>query len=229
MLILGLDTSTFAIGLSLVEDGQLISKYYKQINISLSQELLPSINLILSNSRLNIHDIGCVAVAIGPGSFTGLRIGIGTAKALALALQIQVFGVPTLEAMVYPLPDLKYDLCPIIDARKKEVYAAIFRRGERDIIRIVPDMIVKPIELCKMIENRTVFFGNGTEMYGELLATSLGGLAVLWRGNDLTSEGVALAGFDLVKRGHSSELMLIKPLYLRRSEAEIKWEEKNKP
>ncbi|MBI4594828.1 MAG: tRNA (adenosine(37)-N6)-threonylcarbamoyltransferase complex dimerization subunit type 1 TsaB, partial [Candidatus Tectomicrobia bacterium] len=197
--------------------------------ISLSQELLPSINLILSNSGLNIHDICCLAVATGPGSFTGLRIGICTAKALALALQIPIFGVSTLEAMVYPLPDLKYDLCPIIDARKKELYAAIFQRREGKITRMVSEAIVRPSELCKMIENPTIFLGNGLETYGQLLTSSLGELAVIWKINDLTSEGAALAGFDLVKRGHSSELMVIKPLYLRRSEAEIKWEEKHNP
>lgn len=230
MLILGLDTSTLVAGLALVKDHKLISKYCFRVRTSLSQELLPSINLILNNSRLNQHDLGSIAVASGPGSFTGLRIGIATAKSLSLALHIPVFGVPTFDAMVYTLPKLPYDICPMIDAKKKEIFAAVYRWEEEGKKKVIPEMATSPQALCAMIKDKTLFLGNGLEVFKDLILTSLGELAIPWpMVPDFTAEGVALLGSCLHKRGYSSQLISLKPAYFRRSEAEIKREERIKP
>ena len=229
MLTLGLDTSTLVAGLALVEDDKLITKYYYRIKTSLSQELLPSIDLFLRESRLNLHDIDSIAVTSGPGSFTGLRIGIATAKSMSFALRIPVFGVPTLEAMVYPLPDLPYPICPILDAKKQEVYAAVFKGGQGAKEKIISDMVVNPKELCRLIRNKTVFLGSGLEVYQELIEALLGELAIPWSMEpDLIAEGVALLGSQWFNDGFSSQLISLKPNYIRRSQAEIAWEERFK-
>ncbi|HSR10897.1 MAG TPA: tRNA (adenosine(37)-N6)-threonylcarbamoyltransferase complex dimerization subunit type 1 TsaB, partial [Thermodesulfobacteriota bacterium] len=133
MIVLALETATLAGSVALVDagDGETGRRIIGENTLSNpethSARLMPGIDRLLKEASLTIRDIGGIAVSIGPGSFTGLRIGVATAKGLAYALGIPVAGVPTLDALAATRPFSPDPVCPVLDARKKEVYAALFR------------------------------------------------------------------------------------------------------
>ncbi len=134
MLILALDTATRVCSTALIDssDGRLIAEYTQNIKKTHSQRLMPLIDNLIQDTSTSKCDLFAVAVAAGPGSFTGLRIGVSTARGLAQGLGVPAVGVSTLEALAYNLATVKGDLiCPILDARRDQVYTALFRFHHR--------------------------------------------------------------------------------------------------
>jgi tRNA threonylcarbamoyladenosine biosynthesis protein TsaB len=185
---------------------------------------LPAVDRALGEARITLDALGGIAVSIGPGSFTGLRIGLSTAKGLAYATGLPLVGVPTLEAMAWALPAARWQICPVLDARKQEVYAALFRHEADGLRRIAEDAAMAPEELCRLIRNPTLFLGDGVEPYGALFRERLGDKMLC---PPLASRGarpacVAELGRQRLLRGERDAPETLTPAYLRPSEAELR-------
>ncbi len=232
MLILALDTSTLTGSVALMEaslDGQensreeIIGEHILNIRSTHSERLMPAIDSLLQGAALSIRDIQGIALTIGPGSFTGLRIGVSTVKGLAYALRVPVVGIPTLDALTQNLLFASGLICPLLDARKKEVYAALFRGDGQSVEKISPDWVLSPEDLCDRVKEKTIFLGNGLEIYRELIETRLGSLA-LFAPPELSlprAVNVARLSIPKFKKGQTLDLFSFTPVYVRRSEAEI--------
>src|SRR5436309_847811 len=128
MRVLALETSTRAGGVALVDGERLVAEYVLDISVTHSERLLAAVDRVLADARWTPRDLEGLAVSIGPGSFTGLRIGVSTVKGLGWALGLPIAAVPTLDAMAATVPWAALPVCPVLDARRGEVYASLYRR-----------------------------------------------------------------------------------------------------
>jgi tRNA threonylcarbamoyladenosine biosynthesis protein TsaB len=225
MKVLGIDTSTSCGSVGLIDDETVISEYLLNLPITHSERLLGAIELISKETRIAIEDLDGWAISVGPGSFTGLRIGVSTVKGLAFATQKPVAGVSTLDALAYQISSTPYLICPILDARKGEVYSAFYRfEGEGHLKRQSAYQAINPEDLVKKIKERTIFLGDGLKTYGDYLRNSLPSLAIFpsISLNVIRASGVAKLGLDLLRKGEHLDLANFTPLYIRPSEAEMK-------
>lgn len=209
MRILAIGTSGKNCTVAISEDKKLI----KEINISdgltHSEKLMPSIDKILKETNFELQDMDAYAVSIGPGSFTGIRIGIATVKGLCLGLNKPVIAVPSLLALAYNKKDYEGYIISCIDAKNDNVYACIYR-NENGIISQVGDYISDNVEvLNKKIQELNSDY-------------------VLVEDKDLEyASKIAEAGFDLYAKGEVTDGLHVTPLYLKKSQAERELEEKD--
>ena len=169
--ILNIETSTKACSVSINCNGILINcKEIVSSGFSHSEKLLPFISQIIEKSKINMSDLAAVAVSMGPGSFTGLRIGVSTAKGICYALGIPLIAVLTLQAMAFGMAKkLKSDLyCPMIDARRMEVYSAFYDL-ENNLVRKIQADIVDESSYLNFLNKDVVFFGDGSIKIKEII------------------------------------------------------------
>ena len=163
--ILNIETSTKACSVALHKNGELIvSREDLTTNFSHSEKLLKFISKLFSDAKLSLSDLDAIAVSMGPGSYTGLRIGVSTAKGLCYGLDIPLISISTLKAMSFGMAlEIKADLyCPMIDARRMEVYSAFFDINNTEVRKIQAD-IIDENSYKKELEKKVVFFGDGSE------------------------------------------------------------------
>lgn len=221
-----MDTSTMMGSVALVEDDRVISEFALNLQTTHSQRLLPTIDRLLKSSHCPIELIDGFAVALGPGSFTGLRIALSSVKGLAMASGKPVVGVSTLEALALNLQSSRHLVCPLLDARKKEVYAALFRFDQSEnLVRLQEDSVLPPEAVLAEIEQTTVFLGSGAELYRDLIREKVGSKAIFAPINLRYPRAVNVARLALprLQRGETMEIESLTPTYLRRSEAELKF------
>ena len=169
--ILNIETSTKACSVSINCNGILINcKEIVSSGFSHSEKLLPFISQIIEKSKINMSDLAAVAVSMGPGSFTGLRIGVSTAKGICYALGIPLIAVSTLQAMAFGMTKkLKSDLyCPMIDARRMEVYSAFYDL-ENNLVREIQADIINESSYLNFLNKDVVFFGDGSIKIKEII------------------------------------------------------------
>ena len=167
--ILNIETSTKACSVALHKNGELIvSREDVTTNFSHSEKLLKFISELFSDAKLSLSDLDAIAVSMGPGSYTGLRIGVSTAKGLCYGLDIPLISISTLKAMSFGMAlEIKADLyCPMIDARRMEVYSAFFDIKNTEIRKIQADIIDENSYKLEL-EKKVVFFGDGSEKIKE--------------------------------------------------------------
>jgi tRNA threonylcarbamoyladenosine biosynthesis protein TsaB len=226
--VLGIDTSTATGSVGLIDDQEVIAEYLLNIPMTHSERLLNGVELVLREARWTIEDVDGWAISTGPGSFTGLRIGVSTVKGLAFATGKPVAGVPTLDVLASQISPTSYLICPILDARKREVYTAFYRyEGGLSLRRQSAYQAIGPEDLIKRIGERTVFVGDGVKTYGDYLQKSLPTFAMFPSSslNILHAARVAQWGLDLLRRREYLDLSTFIPIYVRPSEAEMKWRE----
>ncbi|MCR5577476.1 MAG: tRNA (adenosine(37)-N6)-threonylcarbamoyltransferase complex dimerization subunit type 1 TsaB [Oscillospiraceae bacterium] len=220
MLILAFESSAKAASAALVRDGKLLSQYSQCSGLTHSRTLLPMGEDMLKNAELSYKDVDLLAVAQGPGSFTGIRIGVSMVKGLAWSLEKPCVGVSTLEAMAWHGLAAGGLICPVMDARRSQVYNALFRIGDGRPVRLTED---RPIALSELAEELTAYgespflVGDGAEMSADYLAAR--GIAYRLAPENLRMQsawGVAMAARD--KEPGTAESLL--PVYLRLSQAE---------
>jgi len=188
---------------------------------------MPAIDEILCRARLAIHDMDAFAIAIGPGSFTGLRIGLGTVKGFCYTLKKPLVGVVTLDALAYNLRFVDKLICPILDARRGEVYAAVYRGFSDGKLELQTDYLCTKIEsLLETLTEPTVFLGDGLNRYKDNIAEMLKDKAIFTSPFFGFCRGVAVAllGYERLKAGESDDYFSITPFYIRKSEAEVRFE-----
>ena len=224
MLVMGIETSTMQGGVALLSEQGLLSEYLLNIKATHTERLLPSIDRVLRDAGKTLSQVEGISVATGPGSFTGLRIGLSTAKGLAVAAGKPVIGVSTLEAMAWTLPFCVHQICPILDARKGEIYCALFRHEGDRLIRLMDEAALSPDLLVGRIQERTVFLGDGLPVYGDLLKGRLGELALFPPFSQRGGRPAAVAelGRRRLLQGQHDEISEMAPRYLREFEAELK-------
>jgi len=227
MLILSIDTATPVAGVALVDDRKTYYEALANTGYKHSRTLLEMINVSFHQTGYNLRDVDAIAVTIGPGSFTGLRIGLATAKGLALAADKSIIGIPTLDAIAHNLswsPDL---LCPMLNARKGEVYTSFYHGGRRitDYQALSPDNLVKTARrIMELTGCSTVtFLGDGVNEYLPVLQESLGDTVVSLPGYWLPR--VSAVGSLAASRwlgGQLDDVFSLTPIYVRKSEAEVR-------
>ena len=229
MKVLAVETSTMAGSVALVDGEELVSEYLLNISITHSERILVAIDHVTRDAKVPIKEVDGFAVSLGPGSFTGLRIGISTIKGLAFATKKPVVGIPTLDALAENILFTDYLICPILDARKKEVYTALYKRDKIDKLKkLTPVLAIKPIDLLKKIQEKVVFLGDGIDVYHTLIKEGLGDLAIFAPLNlRLPRAGnIAKRSLDQFKKTNLMNLNTFTPSYVRRSEAEEKFRER---
>ncbi len=222
MKVLGIETATRAGGVALLDDDRVVAEEFSDEDATHSKRLLPSIDRLLKKAEWRTEDIDLVAVSLGPGSFTGLRIGLSAAKGIAVAVGAQIIGVPTLEAFAFFLAKESGGLpiWPVIDARKEEVYAAPFDCDGR---RLGPDENISPEALVEKIEGKVILAGDGVVRYEQLFLKALGDNAVRPPGNPIAPRPNAVAelGIDMHRKGVGQSVESLAPIYVRAPDAVI--------
>lgn len=222
--ILAIDTATPVGSVALVEGTVLKAQHVLNVSATHNQRVLPGIDQILAHSGWTLDNLDALAVSIGPGSFTGLRIGLSIIKGLSWALGKPMSAIPTLDALaanVIPSPHL---ICPVLDARKGEIYTALYRQGEDEVpVRITPFMAVKPQELAELITEETVLVGDPLKSYVNLLEKDLGErlLQAPPHLNLVHASCVAWLAWRRLRLGMKDDPSSCVPLYVRPSEAEL--------
>ena len=225
MKILGLDSSGIVASVAVVEDDVLIAEYTVNYKKTHSQTLLPMLDEISKMTELELESIDAIAVAAGPGSFTGLRIGSATAKGLGLALKKPLVAVPTVEGLAYNLYDTPGLICPIMDARRKQVYTGLYRFTDHKL-EIVEDQMAIPMEDMIMKLNtygqQVTFLGDGVLVFRALIEEKLKTPYSFAPAhvNKQRAAAVAALGMLYYRDGRTETAMEHVPDYLRVSQAE---------
>jgi len=224
MKILGIDTSSESLGIALLEDERLIINSEKVHGLRHSRDLIPTIKKLLNQVSLRLRDIDGIAVSIGPGSFTGLRIGVTAAKTLSIVTGKPVTGVPTLKAIAYNAYHYPGIICPIVDARKQMIYASLYKKGKNGLKKIAGDMLLPVDKLLDEINSKTLFIGDGLKLYGKKIQRVKKEFAEfsppqLWLPR---SDTVAMLGFKKIKAGKTDNPLGLVPAYLHPKECNIR-------
>ena len=226
MLILAFESSAKPASAALVKDGQLLSQYMQCSALTHSRTLLPMAEDMLKNAELRLSDVDLIAVAHGPGSFTGIRIGVATVKGLAWAAEKPCVGVSTLEAMAWHGLAVGGYICPVMDARRSQIYNALFKIENGRPVRMTEDRPIALDELSKEVTalNAPVFLvGDGAALCFEYFTAH--GVPCVMAPDNLRWQdawGVAMAAADKTP-GNADELL---PVYLRLSQAERERQER---
>jgi len=215
--LLAVETSTLAGGVAILEDDRLRGEYLLDVSATHSERLLPAIDRLLADAGWGPGDLQGLAVAVGPGSFTGLRIGLSAVKGLALALGVPVAAVPTLDAMAAALPFATLPICPVLDARKGEVYCSLYR-WEGGVVRREWDYAaLAPEALAARLTEPVILLGDGAHLVPAPHAC----LAPPHR-RVPSPAAVGVLGLARLGAGESVPAAALTPIYLRPSEAELK-------
>lgn len=222
MLVLGIDTSGEYVSIALVKEKKMLAEYTFLGLKNQLKRLIPTLDKILKEEKILPKDISLIAITVGPGSFTGLRLGISTAKTLSQSLKIPIIPVSTLESLSNNILLSSNFICPILDARRQQLYAALFKNKKREI----PDLVLSPEDLLKKLKNlddKIIFLGDGLYPYGEIIKKELKNKAIfapenLWY---IKASAVAFLGEELFQRKKIKNFLKLKPEYLRKPDIKI--------
>ncbi len=231
MRILAIDTSSQVASAAVLENDNLLGEMTINHPRTHSQKLMPIIQSLCGSLDLSVKDMDMIAVAGGPGSFTGVRIGLSAAKAMAHPFNIPVVMVSTLKGLAYNLPGCDGILCPVLDARRGEVYTAAYRWQSETLITMIED---QPLPLDTLLDKfkdghaqRIVFLGDAAEKFKEKIHEVLGARAVIASPTHCLPRASSVAMAAFVNRDSAVKYDEVKANYLRRSEAEVTWEKKH--
>ena len=224
MKILALETSAKSVSVAVTEDGALLAQAYQNRGLTHSVTLMPLLDGMLQSAGLTLGDMDAVAVAHGPGSFTGIRIGVSAAKGLAWAKGLPCCGVSTLEAMAYGVTDFEGIVVGAMDARRQQVYNALFRTENGRVTRLCADravaMELAAEELAAMPEPKLIVGDGAQLLYDYLQSVGITCRLTSPLHRFQSAAGVALAAEHLVAQGMTCSAQDLQPVYLRLSQAE---------
>ena len=225
--ILAIDTSATVASCAVVEGEKLVCEHILNNKLTHSQTIMPQVEAVLREGELTVADIDLFAAVTGPGSYTGLRIGVSAVKALAHAANKPCAAVSALEAMAYNLACSNAIIVPIMDARREQVYNAIYRSNGNVLSEITAPRAISIIDCCKEIADmgeKAVFLGDGLAVYRNIIKEQLGELAIFAPAN-INAQMAASAAVLAASKPQISYSEL-SPFYLRKSQAEREYEEK---
>lgn len=224
MRILALETSAKSVSVAVTENGTLLAQAYQDRGLTHSVTLMPLLDGMLKTAGLTLDDMDIIAVAQGPGSFTGIRIGVSAAKGLAWAKALPCCGVSTLEAMAYGVTDFEGIVVGAMDARRQQVYNALFRTENGRVTRLCADRAVAmelvAEELAAMPEPKLIVGDGAVLLYDFLQKAGIGCRLDSPLHRQQSAAGVALAAEHLAAQGLTCSAQELQPVYLRLSQAE---------
>lgn len=235
MKVLGIETTSKAAGVAVVTEKKIIAEYFLETSkYTHLEKLIPMVDRILKDLDITLREIDGIAVSVGPGSFTGIRIGIACAQGISQALGIPLIAVNTLDSLAYNLPGRDL-ICPVIDAQRNDVYSVLFTWEEGELRRIWDYSIIEAGTLLKNLLDlgKEVFLlGDGVDKVFNKLENNNNNVNLLL----IKKEGLysmprasstAIIGLKELIKGNVTDCFSIKPFYMRKSHAEEKWEEKH--
>lgn len=227
MLILGIDTATPQVGCAVGGHEGVLASFHSARGKHHAETLVPAISFVCRQARVDLDEISAVAVDVGPGLFTGLRVGVTTAKAMAAALRIPVIDVPSLDLLAFPVRWTGRLIVSVVDARRGEVFYAFYRQVPGGVQRVSEHRLGGPQQLCSEVQasgEECLAVGDGAVRYRDDLA-DLTRVEVVERGLSFPSAA------SLVQLAHARALRedflmpsALEPLYLRKADAEISWQ-----
>ncbi|MBI2468584.1 MAG: tRNA (adenosine(37)-N6)-threonylcarbamoyltransferase complex dimerization subunit type 1 TsaB [Candidatus Rokubacteria bacterium] len=226
MRLLAVESSTLTGAVALLEGDTVVAESRLNVAVTHSERLLTAVDQLLAGARWRLGDVEALAVAVGPGSFTGLRIGVSTMKSLAFATGKPLVGIPTLDALAWTLPFAAHPVCPILDAKKGEVYTALYRTDAGRLERLWEYRALAPAELAARLREAggpVVFVGDGIGPFRELLDAALGAAARFAPPAHRLPSAATVGDLarQALARGEAADPGGLVPLYVRRSEAEL--------
>ena len=233
MKILAVETATTWQSVAILEDDLILATHEQEASGAQDSLLLPTIDRLLSQSGLQLNDLTGLACSIGPGSFTGIRVGIATCLGLRGATDLPLTLVPTLEAMARSLEAACVPICPTLVSRRGEVYWAIFRWAEgQGLNRVLSEQVGTPKALAQSLIEHTIVFGSGWSSMGHEIQAALPPSVTVTVGPDRafrpSAIQVARIGMERLRRGEIAG-ELVAPLYVQQTEAEIQYERGGSP
>lgn len=225
MNILGIDSSGLVASVAVLKDETLVAEFTINNKQTHSQTLLPMLDQTLRMAGVSLKEMDAIAISAGPGSFTGLRIGSATAKGLALAQNKPIVSVPTLEGLAYRMAMTEGVICPLMDARRNQVYTGIYKMQEEQL-KVLSEQeatdIVKVIEKINEFGEKAVFLGDGVPVHKEILKNTLKVPYVFAPSymNRQSAATIAALGKQYFEAGKSEGADAHRPVYLRQSQAE---------
>jgi len=225
MITLALDTSAKTVGIALLEDENILVESFFNLGVNASILLLPAIEDVFLKAGRGVEQVDLWVCTVGPGSFTGLRIGLGTLKGLALATGRPIVGVSTLEALAFHGIHSSTLICPMMDAQRNQIYTALYTAGaDFSLKRIGEERIVDLDSFLPTISEKTLFLGDGAMKYQDRITELLpaGSLFAAPHLHAVRASVVGLLGRKNYARGEILDLLSFTPRYLRLSEAESK-------
>ena len=226
MLILAIDCATKSIGLALLNEDEVCAEFYLNLGRHHTEILLPALDKLFLLTGHEPGEVDLLACTVGPGSFTGLRIGVSTVKGLALAMAKPIVGVSTLEALAFNATPTRGLICSMLDARRNQVYASLYRMGPGDLPEAtIPERLVDVGHFLRdMDQEEVIFLGDGAIRYEKLISEILKERAVLCGRSQqkLLASAVGLIGLHRYRNGAVLDTQNFTPSYLRLSEPETK-------
>lgn len=229
MKILAVETATTWQSVAILEGDLILAMHEQEAGGAQGALLLPTIDRLLSQSGLELSDLRGLACSIGPGSFTGIRVGLATCLGLRGAAGLPLTLVPTLEAMARSLEAAPVPVCPMLVSRRGELYWAIFRWvGGRRLNRTLSEQVGTPSALAQSLTEHTMVFGSGWSSMGQDIQAALSPSITVTAGPDRafrpSASQVARIGMEQLRRGEIAG-EVIAPLYVQRAEAEIQYDQ----
>ncbi|MEX2552988.1 MAG: tRNA (adenosine(37)-N6)-threonylcarbamoyltransferase complex dimerization subunit type 1 TsaB [Actinomycetota bacterium] len=227
MLVLGMETSTPWASVTIGSEQGIIGSCLISRGASHGSFLMPAVEFLMKEADLTYRNLSAVAVGLGPGLYTGMRVGVATAKTLAQALSVPIVGVPSLDLLAFEIRYSNKLICPVLDAKRNEVFFAFYKAVPGGVTRVSEYVVASPEKLLVEMEARTeeiLLVGNGALLYRHMLETrrkvEFGSIANAF---PRASSLVELA-LPRLFREDFDRMFDLEPLYMRRSDAEINWE-----
>ena len=223
MKILAVDTATTSCSVAVIDNSSVCAELTTHKKQTHSKHLMTTIDSVLKSADYRAGDLDGFAVTIGPGSFTGLRIGMATIKGLASVADKPVVGVSSLETLAWQCSAHTRLICPLLDARKAEVYGATYRFSKDRLIQQTPACAVKPEIFVGEINEPCVFIGSGAQLYQKKIQDALGAKAhfVPEDQNIIRASSVGFLSLKRFKTNDTDRVADLAPFYIRKSDAEL--------
>ena len=220
MLIIGLDTTSQSGSVSLINENKILGECLFNVGPRHSENVVSSLEWLLDTLNIEKKNIEAVAVSIGPGSFTSVRVGVTIAKSLAYSMKIKIVGVSSLEVLAMNIPQTEKNICAMLDAKREEVYSAVYKYSN-NVLTMTRGEKAESVEiLLSDINEPTVFVGDGSVIYKEELKNNKNAVLVSDNFNIVRSSNCALLGGVKLSNGYSDDVMGLVPNYLRKTDVE---------
>ncbi|MGL4361815.1 MAG: tRNA (adenosine(37)-N6)-threonylcarbamoyltransferase complex dimerization subunit type 1 TsaB [Cellulosilyticaceae bacterium] len=232
MNIIALDASGVAGSVAYFSEGKLVGEYYVCHKLTHSQTIMPMLEDMKKLIGFDLKDVDVIATTSGPGSFTGIRIGVSTAKAMAMALEVPIVGISTLDVMAHNVTFTESIICPIMDARRQQVYTACYQWQKGKMVRLTDHlgmMIDELLEHLKTYDKSVIFVGDGVSVFEKTIKEALGERALFVPSYMMMQRASVVAHLAAIafEKGEAVDADEFVPDYLRKSQAERELEEKN--
>lgn len=231
MKVLGIDSTATAASVAVVEDGKLLSEAFLNTGLTHSQTLMPLVDSVMSSLSLKCSDIDLFAASLGPGSFTGVRIGVSSIKGMAAPIDAPCFGISTLEAIAYPFVNSSSLICAVMDARCAQVYTACFE-AKGGLTRLTEDAAMRLEDLqeeLRALNRRVIFAGDGADLTFKAMGCPEWAEVAVANNKYQRASAVALLAEDKILNTDATPVAaaLLNPVYLRAPQAERELSKKN--